>query len=247
MLLAGLVAAVLVTAPDRTADPAAGSTPPPGPSTPTDPGTSTSDATPSSTADQTGPGVVTRGNGRLVIVPVPRADRGSSARPGARVVRWTLQAEQGLGADLYRLAVVVRDTLHDRRGWEREDGVRFVHVPQWQVAAGTRVDVRVTLASPDTTDRLCAPMTTAGRVSCWHDGRAVLNSRRWLTGAPSYAGRLARYRTYLVNHEVGHGLGHGHEECAGRGSRAPVMMQQTLGLGSCWAWPYPQGDGSRIR
>lgn len=187
--------------------------------------------------------VVTKGNGHVVPITVTGAD---SWRPG-RAVRWSVEAEQGLGLDLDEFAEHVRDTLQDRRGWERVDRVHFERVPAWQVEAGAPVDIRVTLASPATTDRLCAPLQTGGQTSCWRDGRAVINSRRWVKGSGGYRGRLTAYRTYVVNHEVGHGLGHGHEGCRRRGWRAPIMQQQTLGLEGCRAWPYPVDDGSGRR
>ena len=69
----------------------------------------------------------------------------------------------------------------------------------------------------------------------------MLNLRRWQLGDDSYGDDVDRYRIYQVNHEVGHGLGHQHRSCPGRGDRAPVMVQQTLDLQGCKAWPYPTG------
>ena len=120
--------------------------------------------------------------------------------------------------------------LADRRSW---GGGRLFR----RVRARARFEI--VLASPRVTDALCAPLETLGRYSCATESRAVLNVRRWQRGAPSYRGALAAYRAYLVNHEVGHLLGHPHTECPGRAMRAPVMMQQTKDLGGCRRNPWP--------
>ncbi|XVX19179.1 DUF3152 domain-containing protein [Actinomycetota bacterium] len=180
--------------------------------------------------------VVTKGSGTFTLLP---AKAPAPAKSG-RTVTYTVETEGGLGLDTAEFAREVPQILGHRNGWQREDGLRLVYLSPEQ-AKGRTPDVRVTLASPTTTDKLCAPLTTRGEVSCWNKGRAVINTRRWMEGADAYGQNLARYRTYLISHEVGHGLGHGHEDCPAKGKRAPVMLQQTLGLQGCVAWPYPLG------
>lgn len=177
------------------------------------------------------------GTGRTRVVAVPDAQ--SSAV--GRAVRYTVEVEQGIGVDETEVATTIRQVLLDDRGWQRKDGVRFVNVTPAEERAGAQVDIRITLASPGLTDRLCAPLRTLSQVSCWNNGRSVLNLRRWQLGDDSYGDDVARYRIYQVNHEVGHGLGHQHRSCPAKGRKAPVMVQQTLDLQGCTPWPYPTG------
>jgi hypothetical protein len=227
-MTAGFAASVPLGDVERVPEPAA--TPTPG-------------STGSSAKGATATTVVERGSGTMTAVAVPAKALGT-VPPTGRTVRWTLETEGGLGVDTTALATTVATVLADPRGWQTKDGVRFVNVPPAEAAQGAPVDLRITLASPDTTDRLCAPLQTRGQVSCHNGGRVVLNARRWILGAQAYGTDLAGYRTYLVNHEVGHGLGHGHAYCGGAGKVAPVMMQQTYGLKGCTAWPWPTGKAS---
>ena len=177
------------------------------------------------------------GTGKITVVSVPNAPTATSGR----TVKYTVEIEGGLGVDPTEVGSTIQSVLLDPKGWQKVDGVRFVNVTPQQAAKGAHVDVRVTLASPGLTDRLCAPMRTLSQVSCWNGERSVLNFRRWVLGDDSYGSDVARYRVYQVNHEVGHGLGHQHRMCPGKGKRAPVMVQQTLDLGGCKPWPYPSG------
>ena len=93
-------------------------------------------------------------------------------------MRYTVELEGGLGIRAADLATTVGAVLTDPRGWQTKDGVRFVNVSPAAAAKGARVDLRITLASPTTTDRLCAPLETRGQVSCHNTGRVVLNLRR---------------------------------------------------------------------
>lgn len=174
------------------------------------------------------------GSGRTHVLTPPGDDSGRTGR----VVRYTVEAENGVGVPTAEFAAHVRAVLTSPRGWEVRDGVHFVNVAQGNRGDAAPVDVRIILASPDLVDRACAPLQTNGRLSCHARGKVMINAWRWVHGAVTYEGDLAGYRTYLVGHEVGHSLGHGHAPCPGKGKAAPLMLQQTLHLRGCHRWPY---------
>jgi hypothetical protein len=127
----------------------------------------------------------------------------------------------------------VEAILADPRGWTGDGRLRLQ-----RVGPGGPHDFTVYLATPDTRDDLC-PGRRDGYTSCRNGERVVVNVARWVHGVPRYGAGLDTYRQYVVTHEVGHRLGHGHERCPGRGRPAPVMQQQTLGLQGCVANPWP--------
>ncbi|MEX1288107.1 MAG: DUF3152 domain-containing protein [Acidimicrobiia bacterium] len=213
------------TTPTSTA-PAPSSTAPP-PSTDT---SSTSSTTPSTT-------VPTGDPARGCAIPGPHAPTGRLANvevgvpePSGDAIAVEIELEGGLAVDGHCVADLVISTLSDERGWGG-DGRSFEMVDE-----GARITV--TLASPETVDRLCAPLETAGFASCWNGSRAMLNLDRWQTGTDEITD-TDLYRTYLINHQVGRALGYDVRECRAEGEPAPVMAGQTFGLDGCTANPWP--------
>lgn len=182
--------------------------------------------------------VAQAGTGRLVAVPGTRSETDQAGR----LVSYRVLIEEGLTVaggpvDGALLAETVHGILTAPQGWQGLDGVRFRGVD------GPQADVDVVIAAPNTVDRLCAPLGTGGQLSCFNGSAAVLNARRWFAGAATYGQDLVAYRTYLVSHEVGHYLGHQHQDCPGQGLPAPVMVQQTKSLDACLANPWPSPAG----
>ncbi|MEU5564007.1 DUF3152 domain-containing protein [Micromonospora musae] len=123
-----------------------------------------------------------------------------------------------------------------------------------QVPGGTDSEFTVYLVTARTAGRMCAQGGVDIRVdgrpytSCRAPGKVIINLDRWRLSVPHFVRAkvpLSVYRLYVVNHEVGHQLGHRHERCPGKGRVAPVMMQQTLFLDGCVANPWPYRDGRR--
>ena len=161
--------------------------------------------------------------------------QGNSLRHGqGPLKRFIVEVEESLNIPTRRFAKTVQNILFDRRSWIRSKTFSLKRVDSTPAA------FRVTLATRATTDRLCYPLPTNGSYSCWNGSRAVINVWRWNNGADSYGDRLKAYRRYLINHEVGHGLGHSHRNCPRRGDKAPVMLQQTIGLQGCRRNPWPK-------
>lgn len=159
---------------------------------------------------------------------------------GGPTVTYSVEIADGLEQrqDLTAFAGFVQGRLSEpERGWTARGGYRLQRIDDPDAA-----DIRVLLASPSTVDRLCARagLRTNGRYSCWNGRVAAINADRWFHGV-DHVGDRRLYRTYVINHEVGHGLGHRHRSCPAEGALAPVMMQLTKSTYGCRpnGWPYP--------
>ncbi|CAL9566400.1 hypothetical protein SUDANB15_04712 [Streptomyces sp. enrichment culture] len=237
--LEGNVDATGGTEPDPDPDPdpdASASASPSGSQSSSPSASSSSSASPSSSTiavPATGPGTFL----------TARAD-GSRVGTGSRVRRYKVMVEEGLDVSASGAAAEISAVLADPRGWTR-DGVN-----SFQLVSSGSYDFVVKIATPGTVDRICgaAGLLTRGEVNCSVGTDVVVNLKRWVLGSPQFDGPIGEYRALIVNHEVGHRIGHGHESCPGPGQPAPAMMQQIKGLQGCVAnaWPYDR-DGTYLR
>jgi hypothetical protein len=203
------------------------------PAPPPSPPPSSPSSSPSSSPVVTA--VPARGTGKFDLSGTAAARVGGAGR----LVRYTVATEQGSGVDPEEFAAAVHATLSDPRSWIAGGKASFQRVPGGQAS-----DLTVHLATPGTTDTMCARrgVRTRGEVSCRGGRDVIINLKRWRLGVAWYP-VLADYRDMVVNHEVGHFLGHGHVLCPRKGAPAPVMARQTFGLEGCARnpWPYPDG------
>ncbi|MFC1231007.1 DUF3152 domain-containing protein [Streptomyces sp. Sce081] len=166
---------------------------------------------------------------------------GAAVGSGSRVVRYKVMVEDGIDIPAADAAAEVSAVLADERGWTRGGTHAF------RLVSSGAYDLAVKIATPGTVDRICgeAGLLTRGEVNCRVGENVVVNLKRWVRGSPEFDGPIGDYRALIVNHEVGHGIGRGHETCPGPGEPAPAMMQQIKGLQGCVAnaWPYDRsGD-----
>ncbi|MBW1598778.1 DUF3152 domain-containing protein [Streptomyces sp. JJ38] len=181
------------------------------------------------------------GPGTFTVVPGRQGGGGE----GATRLTYRVEVEDEVGVDAAKFARAVHTTLSDERSWSHDNAYSFERVDSGPA------DFVLTLASPVTTAEWCAKSgldTTVDNVSCDSAAteRIMINAYRWGHGSPTFGPDLIRqYREMLINHEVGHRIGLGHEFCPEDGALAPVMMQQTktltTGDRTCRpnAWPHP--------
>ncbi|GGZ42675.1 hypothetical protein GCM10010387_41260 [Streptomyces inusitatus] len=171
---------------------------------------------------------------------------GNDRAPGrGEKIRYRVDIEKGLDMDGALFANAIQRTLNDERSWAGKGAVTFERISSGEP------EFVVTLASPGTTNIWCAKSglnTDIEDVSCdsASTDRVMINAYRWGQGSETYGPEaMHAYRQMLINHEVGHRLGHGHVNCGTEGALAPVMQQQTksLNIGGIECrpnpWPYP--------
>ena len=154
---------------------------------------------------------------------------------GKKNFKYKIESWGTVVANVSDFRAKVAETLGDARGWTRA-GLTFTETK------GDDYDLVIALSDAATLDTIAG---CSGDLSCttWHN-QVIINDLRWRggTAVTNAAGMSQRdYQNMVVNHEVGHWLGHySHIESCPNGGPAPIMLQQSTGLRGCDstnAWP----------
>lgn len=123
----------------------------------------------------------------------------------------------------------IYNVLNDRRGWKRL-GYNFEYKEK-------NAKFRIKIVNEEKIVKICK----FSGLSCADMTRKIIyiNIKRWRRGSKRSKLSLDEYRTYVLNHEIGHLLGRGHVTCIKNNVKVPVMVQQTLGIGNCKPNPWP--------
>ena len=170
--------------------------------------------------------------GPLVVLPHPAASAVVRTEPPQRTITYDVRVRGPVQADVGAFARMAARTFADRRGWSLGGSLRFR-----QVASGGAFTLW--LAAPSALPSF-SPVCSA-QYSCRAGRNVIVNDERWRRGTASWP-TVREYRQYVLNHELGHWLGLGHVSCPAAGAPAPVMVQQSKGVGSCRTstWPTEQ-------
>lgn len=147
-----------------------------------------------------------------------------------RVFNYSIETRGAVSTDIEDFAMKVSESLSDSRGWSQ--------IATFQRSKSGEFTIVLSQAS------LLPSFSSAcsSQWSCRSGNYVIINEARWLGASPSWnsgGGSLRDYQHMVVNHEVGHWLGHGHVSCSGKGALAPVMQQQSINLQGCVHNPWP--------
>lgn len=164
------------------------------------------------------------------------AARARSANTGTITVAYDVTTRGSIKTSLAEFKTQANETLNSVRGWAR------MNIEFKEVASGGQFTLVLSEASQ-------LPTFSSGcsaDYSCRAGRYVIINQDRWMGATQSWrekCGNTAEcirdYRHMVVNHEVGHWLGHDHAHCGGPGQYAAVMQQQSIDLQGCKfnAWP----------
>ncbi|WP_419004061.1 DUF3152 domain-containing protein [Bifidobacterium pullorum] len=154
-------------------------------------------------------------------------------------------ASKGEVGDLTEFANTVFSTLNDPRGWPRAGAVFQENEGADPNADPNACSMTLTLAAADQMTSFSTECSD--EYSCRVGNDVIINVDRWNNATEGWlnaGGTVERYRTMVINHEVGHRLGHLDNEltCPAVNQPAPLMQQQSMDLLGCVPneWPLDE-------
>ena len=169
---------------------------------------------------------------KIVLDKAKKEYEASAVASGVKYrVAFDVSSRGNVQSDFTEFEKIANETLTDSRGWIRA-GVKFE-----KVANGGKM--HVVIASGAEIEKYAG---CSAELSCTVYPYVLINDERWRKATDSYNNAnlsLNSYRQMVINHEVGHYLGHDHVTACGVGGVAPVMLQQSTGLRGCTgnSWP----------
>ncbi len=147
-------------------------------------------------------------------------------------VTYTISTKGNVRSNLSEFSKLVNETLNDNRGWARM-GIVFKEVKE-----GGSFNLVLSQAE------LMSSFSSGCDAdwSCRVGSSVIINDNRWSGATAAWnkaGGDIRNYRHMVINHEVGHWLGHGHLNCSGVNNPAAVMQQQSIDLQGCTFNPWP--------
>ena len=156
---------------------------------------------------------------------------------------YTIRFGNELSVQKGRIIRKVESVLTDKRGWLRMGyKFRLVYEKGDEKGDGERVHTReVDFVIMFVTGSYIEKVCKFSGLSCADINKKIIymNIDNWRSGKRLSGLNKEDYRTYMINHEVGHILGRGHNKPGKPGTRVPVMVQQTLGISQCRPNPWP--------
>lgn len=141
---------------------------------------------------------------------------------------------------------VINTVLMDPRGWSSH-GYKFAKISSQEGLAlrkkalkHRRYIFHVKVSTNGEISRNCG----FSGLSCADMSINVIfiNLDRWLYGAKASGLSLDDYRSYLIQHEIGHLLGRNHTKCPTENYPRPIMVQATIANDTCKPniWPLSE-------
>ena len=170
----------------------------------------------------------------------------TASESGNGVITYTYcVASRGEVGDLTEFANTVFSTLNDPRGWPRAGAVFQENEGADPNTDPNACSMTLTLAAADQMTSFSTECSD--EYSCRVGNDVIINIDRWSNATEGWlqaGGTVERYRTMVINHEVGHRLGHLDNEltCPAVNQPAPLMQQQSMDLLGCVPneWPLDE-------